>query len=65
MFESSGYKFKIEYKKGSTNRAADALSRREDARFGTRFGEELLAAEDANAGSRDCALLTAAAHPVP
>ena len=47
-----GYKFKIEYKKGSANTAADALSRREDP------------LSDA-AAARDCALLVAAAHPLP
>ena len=59
------YKFTIEYKKGSTNRASDALSRRQDGQLGARFEEDLLATEDANASVRDCALLTAAAHPVP
>ncbi|XP_042016185.1 uncharacterized protein LOC121764193 [Salvia splendens] len=58
-----GYKFKIEYKKGTANRAADALSRRSEP---TGKGSEV-SGEGVELGNvqADGALLTAAACPVP
>ncbi|XP_041999973.1 uncharacterized protein LOC121749468 [Salvia splendens] len=58
-----GYKFRIVYKKRSTNRAADALSRREESQAtadAAGLAEE--AAEDAN---QKCLELIAATHPIP
>ncbi|XP_042032226.1 uncharacterized protein LOC121778901 [Salvia splendens] len=72
-----GYKFRIEYKKGSTNRAADALSRREEAEQPDLHEDASSTAEanldtdttsDADEGdeaAHACALLTAASHPIP
>ncbi|XP_042035152.1 uncharacterized protein LOC121781486 [Salvia splendens] len=60
-----GYKFIIEYKKGSTNRAANALSRREDT---DQTDPQEGAASDAEEGSdtgQSGALLAAASHPIP
>ena len=60
-----GYKFVIEYKKGSTNRAADAFSRREDAQADAGAGVvEAEAAASADA-AHDSALLSLVAHPIP
>ena len=60
-----GYKFTIEYKKGSSNRAADALSRREEAgSVEMEFDKSELTDTEGNAGI-DSTLLAAAAHPVP
>ena len=53
-----GYKFVIEYKKGSTNRAADALSLRADVDEPPEVGAD-------SEESQGHALLTAATHPVP
>lgn len=58
-----GYKFRIEYKKGSSNRAADALSRRvesSDDVAGIKGG-----AVELENGLDEGTLLTAAACPVP
>ncbi|XP_042010529.1 uncharacterized protein LOC121759095 [Salvia splendens] len=60
-----GYKFVIEYKKGSANRAVDALSRRDESSVavaGSTSEEGPVTDEDAG---QTGVLLAAAAHPVP
>ena len=65
VWKLMGYKFSIQYKKGTTNRAADALSCREESESGE-------ASSSAPPGSvvdldegRSGSLLVAAAHPFP
>lgn len=58
-----GYKFTIEYKKGRTNRVADALSCREETSQVAHL-DSAGSSEDVDAG-HICAVLTAAAQPVP
>lgn len=56
-----GYKFSIEYKKGSANKAADALSRREDSTADADGVECIPELEEA----RCTRLLVVASQPVP
>lgn len=67
-----GYKFSIEYKKGSTNKAADALSRREEndepassAEPGVQAGGADPAAARILPLPEEAALLAAVAQPIP
>ena len=60
-----GYKFPIEYKKGSTNRAADALSRRDEAPPAEVSGSAPLKVDEKLDEGRTGPLLVAAAHPIP
>lgn len=55
-----GYKFRIEYKKGSTNRAADALSRREESQ---QYAATV--ADETGETAAHCHALLAASQPVP
>lgn len=60
-----GYKFRIEYKKGTSNRAADALSRREEpSDDGAGCSADLETAPAAEAENARV-LLTAVSQPVP
>ncbi|XP_041994863.1 uncharacterized protein LOC121744871 [Salvia splendens] len=60
-----GYKFIIEYKKGSTNRAADVLSRREETDQPGPQDSARSAAEEGPDAEQCGALLAAASHPIP
>ncbi|XP_042008932.1 uncharacterized protein LOC121757454 [Salvia splendens] len=58
-----GYKFSIEYKKGSTNRVADALSRREESQSAA--DAAIGADESCPPADQQCQQLVAASQPVP
>lgn len=56
-----GYKFSIEYTKGSLNKVADALSQSEEESTAAPEGGRFAAESDEAGAARDCALLAVAA----
>lgn len=60
-----GYKFRIEYKKGSLNRAADALSCQEELATAEPGNDPYTVGSDEVAARCDSNLLVVVAHPIP